>query len=119
MLKSIKRNALHAFIVALVLLFGLGLIFPLAKADHHKNKAYDFETKEGAVNNSDDMDDEGYNAEGEPQYYVKDNLVDLTTFNGWRRYHAECHVCHGPEGRGSSYAPALRESVQYLSLIHI
>ena len=114
MLKPVKKNTLPVFVIALVLLFGLGLIFPLAKADHHK-KGFDFDTKKGAVNTSSDMDEEGYNKEGEPQYYAKDNLLDLTTFNGWRRYHAACHVCHGPEGRGSSYAPALRESLQFLS----
>ena len=27
--------------------------------------------------------------------------------SGFRRYHSDCHVCHGPDGEGSSYAPAL------------
>ena len=31
--------------------------------------------------------------------------------SGDRRYHSECHVCHGPDGEGSSYAPALKDSV--------
>ncbi len=28
------------------------------------------------------------------------------------RYHSECHVCHGPDGLGSSYAPALANSLK-------
>ncbi len=43
------------------------------------------------------------------------DLVDFSTFNGFRRYHADCHVCHGPDGLGSTYAPALVESLKTLS----
>jgi hypothetical protein len=32
---------------------------------------------------------------------------DWFTYSGFRRYHSDCHVCHGPDGEGSSYAPAL------------
>jgi len=38
--------------------------------------------------------------------------VDWMTYSGWRRYHAECHVCHGPNAEGSTYAPALRDSLK-------
>lgn len=38
--------------------------------------------------------------------------VDWYTYSGWRRYHAECHVCHGPNGEGSTFAPALSDSLQ-------
>ncbi|MCR9088008.1 MAG: c-type cytochrome, methanol metabolism-related [Rhodobacteraceae bacterium] len=41
---------------------------------------------------------------------AEDGTVDWLTFNGFRRYHAECHVCHGPEGEGSTYAPAVKNS---------
>lgn len=41
---------------------------------------------------------------------AEDGTVDWLTFSGFRRYHAECHVCHGPDGEGSSYAPALKAS---------
>ncbi len=52
------------------------------------------------------------NAEGIPTYKIDpDGTVDFATFSGFRRYHAECHVCHGPDGEGSSYAPALKDSV--------
>ncbi len=45
----------------------------------------------------------------------KDGTVDWYTYSGFRRYHSECHVCHGPDGEGSSYAPGLRESMSSLS----
>ena len=41
---------------------------------------------------------------------TEDGTVDWLTFSGFRRYHAECHVCHGPDGEGSTYAPALKDS---------
>ncbi|NEV64283.1 hypothetical protein [Thiorhodococcus minor] len=50
----------------------------------------------------------------ETPYYVEDGKVDFGTYNGFRRYHSECHVCHGPAGMGSSYAPALMKSMQVL-----
>lgn len=40
----------------------------------------------------------------------EEGKVDWYTFSGFRRYHSECHVCHGPDGQGSSYAPALAKS---------
>lgn len=49
-------------------------------------------------------------------YTVVDGAVDKATFNGYRRYHSECHVCHGPDGLGSSFAPSLVESLKVLSL---
>ena len=39
---------------------------------------------------------------------AEDGTVDWLTYSGFRRYHSECHVCHGPEGEGSSLAPALK-----------
>jgi methanol metabolism-related c-type cytochrome len=54
-----------------------------------------------------------FDAKGDPTYNVNaDGAVDWYTFSGYRRYHAECHVCHGPNGGGSTYAPALKESVK-------
>ncbi len=38
--------------------------------------------------------------------------MDFATYKGWRAYHAECHVCHGPDAMGSTYAPSLMKSVQ-------
>jgi methanol metabolism-related c-type cytochrome len=54
--------------------------------------------------------------EGNPTYKVEaDGTVDWYTYSGYRRYHSECHVCHGPDGMGSSYAPALKDSLKTLS----
>lgn len=52
-----------------------------------------------------------FNAEEIPTYKIEeDGTVDWPTFSGYRRYHAECHVCHGPDGEGSTYAPGLKTS---------
>lgn len=58
------------------------------------------------------VDGKYFDAKGDPTYNVKDGKVDWYTFSGYRRYHAECHVCHGPNGGGSTYAPALKDSVK-------
>ncbi|MFA5900708.1 MAG: c-type cytochrome, methanol metabolism-related [Hyphomicrobium sp.] len=55
--------------------------------------------------------------DGTPTFHVchKDGgtyVVDWATYNGYRRYHGECHVCHGPNGLGSTYAPALADSLK-------
>ena len=53
---------------------------------------------------------------GNPTYKIgEDGTVDWYTYSGFRRYHSDCHVCHGPNGEGSSYAPALAESLKTLS----
>ena len=54
-------------------------------------------------------------ADEEKPYKIVDGKVDFGTYNGFRRYHSECHVCHGPAGDGSSYAPSLTESLKTLS----
>ena len=51
----------------------------------------------------------------ERPYVVQDGKVDPGTYNGFRRYHSSCHVCHGPDGLGGSFAPALVESLKALS----
>ena len=52
-----------------------------------------------------------YTEDDIPTYNVaEDGTIDWMTYSGFRRYHSECHVCHGPEGEGSSYAPALKKS---------
>jgi methanol metabolism-related c-type cytochrome len=57
-----------------------------------------------------------YDKEGNPTYKVTaDGTVDWYTYSGFRRYHSECHVCHGPDGMGSTYAPALTNSVKTMS----
>ncbi|HEX2257360.1 MAG TPA: c-type cytochrome, methanol metabolism-related [Afifellaceae bacterium] len=60
-------------------------------------------------------DGKHFDAEGTPTFNVaEDGTVDWYTFSGFRRYHAECHVCHGPDGLGSTYAPALIQSLKRL-----
>lgn len=57
-----------------------------------------------------------FDAEGYPTFNVaEDGTVDFHTFSGYRRYHAECQACHGPDGLGSTYAPSLVESVTAMS----
>jgi methanol metabolism-related c-type cytochrome len=52
-----------------------------------------------------------FNSDDIPTYNIADDgTIDWYTFSGFRRYHAECHVCHGPDGEGSTYAPALKDS---------
>lgn len=52
-----------------------------------------------------------FNSDDIPTYKIEaDGTIDWPTFSGYRRYHAECHVCHGPDGEGSTYAPALKTS---------
>ena len=40
-------------------------------------------------------------------YRIVDGKVDARTYNGFRRYHAVCVHCHGPDGMGSTFAPSL------------
>jgi methanol metabolism-related c-type cytochrome len=55
-------------------------------------------------------------ADGSPTYNITpDGKADWYTFSGYRRYHSECHVCHGPDGAGSTYAPALAQSLKHLN----
>jgi methanol metabolism-related c-type cytochrome len=54
--------------------------------------------------------------EGNPTFKVAaDGTVDWYTYSGYRRYHSECHVCHGPDGMGSTYAPGLADSLRTMS----
>jgi len=50
-----------------------------------------------------------------PYTIEADGTVSWPVYSGYRRYHAECHVCHGPDGMGSSFAPALATSLKTLS----
>jgi methanol metabolism-related c-type cytochrome len=71
-----------------------------------------FKTQEGS------KDDNGkwVLPDGSPTYHIaKDGKFDWPAYSGFRRYHSECHVCHGPEGEGSTYAPALKDSLKTMS----
>lgn len=64
------------------------------------------------------MEDNGMwvDKDGNPTDHIaKDGTLDWFSFSGYRRYHSECHVCHGPDAMGSTYAPALKDSVKVLS----
>lgn len=75
----------------------------IALADDDKQKA-------AAVSNE---DGKYFDADGIPTFKLEaDGTVDWYTFSGYRRYHSDCHVCHGPDGVGSSYAPALATSLK-------
>jgi methanol metabolism-related c-type cytochrome len=57
-----------------------------------------------------------YDKDGTPTYNIgPDGKVDWFTYSGFRRYHSECHVCHGPNGDGSSFAPALKTSLSTMN----
>lgn len=43
---------------------------------------------------------------------TKDYKVDWATWQGFRRYHDACHVCHGPNALGSTFAPSLADSLK-------
>ncbi|HEX8446826.1 MAG TPA: c-type cytochrome [Sphingomonas sp.] len=38
--------------------------------------------------------------------------VSWTVFSGYKRYHGNCSVCHGPDGLGGTFAPALATSLK-------
>lgn len=92
------RNALPA--LALMLLASGGGI-SVAQADDKAAAAV-----------ASEEDGKYFDAEGNPTFKFENGKVDWYTFSGYRRYHSDCHVCHGPDGVGSSYAPALAESLK-------
>ena len=54
--------------------------------------------------------------DGNPTFKIAaDGTVDWYTYSGFIRYSSECLRCHGPDGVGSTYAPALIDSMKSLS----
>ena len=53
--------------------------------------------------------------EEKPYHIAADGTVDWPVYNGFRRYNGICYVCHGPDGEGSSFAPALVNSLKTLT----
>jgi methanol metabolism-related c-type cytochrome len=75
-------------------------------------------TAEGPGNPAAVKNEDGkyYDSQGNPTYSIKpDGTVDWYTYSGFIRYSSECLRCHGPDGLGSSYAPALTDSLKTLS----
>lgn len=99
-------------ILRLLLVFGLAAPVALAGPVFADEKKAEEESE--AVENIDADYEEGgkyFTKDDIPTYNVaEDGTVDWYTFSGFRRYHSECHVCHGPDGEGSTYAPALKKS---------
>jgi methanol metabolism-related c-type cytochrome len=57
-----------------------------------------------------------FDQQGTPTYKIQpDGTVDWYTYSGFIRYNSECLRCHGPDGAGSSYAPALVDSLKTMS----
>ena len=87
--------------IALVLVSALGLLSSLSVVAETAKK---------------EKDGRWETADGTPTYNIaSDGTIDWYTFSGFRRYHSECHVCHGPDGEGSTYAPGLVESLKTMS----
>ncbi|MEJ1117441.1 c-type cytochrome, methanol metabolism-related [Phyllobacterium sp. CCNWLW109] len=54
--------------------------------------------------------------EGNPTFKIQeDGTVDWYTYSGYRRFNSECNVCHGADGAGSSFAPALANSLKTMT----
>lgn len=53
--------------------------------------------------------------EEKPYRVAEDGTVSWPVFSGFRRYNSVCHTCHGPDGVGSTFAPALVDSMKRLS----
>lgn len=49
-----------------------------------------------------------------PYEIAADGTVSWPVFNGFRRFNSVCHTCHGPDGVGSTFAPALVDSLKRL-----
>jgi methanol metabolism-related c-type cytochrome len=98
------RNNVTTFKLALGLGLALAVVMPLAaSADPPGDPAAATQDEQGLW----------HDKNGDPTYKVEaDGTVDWNTFSGFRRYNAACIVCHGPDGAGSSYAPALANSLK-------
>ncbi len=61
------------------------------------------------------VDGKYYDAEGNPTYKVHgDGAVDWYTFSGYLHFTSTCLVCHGLDATGSTFAPALPNSLKKL-----
>ena len=62
------------------------------------------------------VDGEYFDKQGNPTYKIQpDGTVDWYTYSGFIRYNSECIRCHGPDGSGSSFAPALTDALKTIS----
>lgn len=92
---------------------------PVEATDEEKAKAAKH-LEESKAGKKKEVDGKWQLEDGTPTYNViKEGeavkQVDWYTYSGWRRYHAECHVCHGPNAEGSTFAPALADSLKTIT----
>ncbi len=92
---------------------------PAEATDEEKAKAAKH-LEESKAGKKKEVDGKWELEDGTPTYnVVKEGdavkQVDWYTYSGWRRYHAECHVCHGPNAEGSTFAPALADSLKTMT----
>lgn len=60
-----------------------------------------------------EKDGKYFDAEGNPTFKIQPSgVVDWYTYSGFLRFNSSCYVCHGPDGVGSSYAPALTDAMK-------
>lgn len=86
-------------VLAMTAGFGLGIVGTVSQA------------RADNITPASNVDGRYFTADDVPTYNVaEDGTIDWPSYSGFRRYHSECHVCHGPEGEGSTYAPALKAS---------
>lgn len=46
-------------------------------------------------------------------------ITDKDTYVGWRTFHANCHVCHGQNAVGSSFAPSLLKPIEKERFVNV
>lgn len=46
-------------------------------------------------------------------------ITDKATYVGWRTFHANCHVCHGQNAVGSSFAPSLLKAIEKERFVNV
>jgi methanol metabolism-related c-type cytochrome len=101
MMPFVKFHVIATSLAIITVLFWIGIAVAAGPGDPK------------AVKNE---DGKYYDSQGNPTYNIKpDGTVDWYTYSGFVRYSAECLRCHGPDGLGSSYAPALTDSLKNLS----
>jgi len=76
-----------------VIVFAAAASFPITRFALAEDQQYTPPGDPAAVS---EQDGKNLDAEGNPTYKLgADGTVDWYTYSGYRRYHSECHVCHG------------------------
>jgi methanol metabolism-related c-type cytochrome len=115
-------NSMRLLIAAIAAAAAVAMLAAPASADDQSLSAKNVTLPDGAVTQEGAKDANGKWTlpDGSPTFHLsmedgKVSKLDWYAYSGFRRYHSECHVCHGPEGEGSSYAPALVNSLKTMS----